>query len=1173
MKLVRLFLKAFGPFTERVLDLSASPAGLHLVYGPNEAGKSSALRAMGDLRFGIPMRSADSFVHPYERMRVGGAFVGGDGRLLGLMRHKGRLDTLSRCCPESGEALGGGRVSPDDEAALTGRLSRAEFEAMFGLDHARLRQGGRELIAGRGELGAALFAASAGAQGVNALLESIEAEAKRFYSPRASTAAINEARRQIEDARQACRAALTKPAQWKQLQRAHELAGEELAQSEQALAALRQRLAGLGELRTVAPLLRELALREADCAALADAPDLPPDACGQRERAEDALARAQSDARLAAGQLQAAQAVLDALTVEDRVLELAAMVERLLAMREQVEQGRAELQQLQAALAHAQDDFALRAARIAPGTAPQLLLAAAPSRADEAALQQQLDALAQLDARLQLLREQQARLDAELRADEAARPMPPEPQRLPRLDEALAAARALGELPARQAAAQQRREQLAERLRRALHDLGLGEPAALAGVRPLLDAQIDAADRAAETLAQARRTLEDEQLNLRRDEAAQQLRLRTLQAGGEVATAASLRDARRRRDEGWQLVKQVGGPEDASAGLRDRVACWAAGLPLPAAFEAAMAEADRQADLLQRDAERAAKVEECGVRIEQMGARLAGIAAQLDENAARARARDEDWQRLLREHALPALAPQALRQWQARCDAARELAQQLAEAGQAEHELHEAARQAREALCAVLPGEAPSPQTPWPALLARGAEQARALREQESRSAAFDAEQRRLRREREAGAKAIAELEARRREPLEALSRWHARLLLPAGSSAAAVQARAQELMALAALHDETASRRVRRDALQAQAEALGAMAADLAGLLGEAPPPHVGAFADRLAQRLAAARAAAQQRALSMQDRESARSALARAETLAAQQEATLAALCEAAGGVARDGLAAVQARAQRKAQAGDELERLRRQIALASDQPREELARRLAGLDVAALEQQRAQCLEAIERQEAALKAAAGREREARAALDAVDGSGEAAAQREALELAAARLRSAVRPWARLKLAGALLHEAQRRFRERAQGPMLGEASRYFEQMTAGRYTRLVVDEREQGPVLLAEREDGRRVALDAMSEGTADQLYLALRLAAQAVRSDHGAAGRFAMPLVLDDVLMTSDDERAQQILRALLAFSAHAQVLLFTHHRHLHELAAASFHEREVALHRL
>ena len=79
MKLSRLLLQAFGPFTDMTLDFAASGSNLHLIYGPNEAGKSSALRAITDLRFGIPLRSPDDFIHATGRMRVAGLFIDDQG--------------------------------------------------------------------------------------------------------------------------------------------------------------------------------------------------------------------------------------------------------------------------------------------------------------------------------------------------------------------------------------------------------------------------------------------------------------------------------------------------------------------------------------------------------------------------------------------------------------------------------------------------------------------------------------------------------------------------------------------------------------------------------------------------------------------------------------------------------------------------------------------------------------------------------------------------------------------------------------------------------------------------------------------------------------------------------------------------------------------------------------
>src|SRR5258708_20217882 len=93
MRLLRLHLKAVGPFTDAVLDLSAGHHGLHLIYGPNEAGKTSTLRALSHLLFGFPLRTPDDFVHPYDQLRVGAELRHSNGEVLDVVRRKGGKNT------------------------------------------------------------------------------------------------------------------------------------------------------------------------------------------------------------------------------------------------------------------------------------------------------------------------------------------------------------------------------------------------------------------------------------------------------------------------------------------------------------------------------------------------------------------------------------------------------------------------------------------------------------------------------------------------------------------------------------------------------------------------------------------------------------------------------------------------------------------------------------------------------------------------------------------------------------------------------------------------------------------------------------------------------------------------------------------------------------------------
>ena len=203
--------------------------------------------------------------------------------------------------------------------------------------------------------------------------------------------------------------------------------------------------------------------------------------------------------------------------------------------------------------------------------------------------------------------------------------------------------------------------------------------------------------------------------------------------------------------------------------------------------------------------------------------------------------------------------------------------------------------------------------------------------------------------------------------------------------------------------------------------------------------------------------------------------------------------------------------------------LETLNSQLASTSDKDAGTLRKDLANLDSLAIDLEKQTCGAEIETLEADEMAAITSEQTSRAALVQVDTSDEAAHAREEMEVAIARYRSGVRPWAQLKLAEALLTEALRRHREKAQGPVVDLAGEYFKVMTGERFVSLWVDDDGAAPVLMARPGQGKPVGIDALSEGTADQLYLALRLAALQVQRQPDRM----MPLVLDDVFMTSDD----------------------------------------------
>ena len=170
----------------------------------------------------------------------------------------------------------------------------------------------------------------------------------------------------------------------------------------------------------------------------------------------------------------------------------------------------------------------------------------------------------------------------------------------------------------------------------------------------------------------------------------------------------------------------------------------------------------------------------------------------------------------------------------------------------------------------------------------------------------------------------------------------------------------------------------------------------------------------------------------------------------------------------------------------------------------------------------------------------------------LQRMDGSGAAAEAAEKLEQVAARIQRLTDQYVRIKLAAKVLQDEIERYRAEHQDPILKIASRYFSELTLNSFAGLRADVDDKGePILVGIRPDDTRLQVDGMSDGTCDQLYLALRLATLEWRLQSSEP----MPFIVDDILVNFDDDRSRTTLQALADLAEKNQVILFTHHRQI------------------
>ncbi|MFM8857802.1 MAG: ATP-binding protein, partial [Actinomycetota bacterium] len=125
----------------------------------------------------------------------------------------------------------------------------------------------------------------------------------------------------------------------------------------------------------------------------------------------------------------------------------------------------------------------------------------------------------------------------------------------------------------------------------------------------------------------------------------------------------------------------------------------------------------------------------------------------------------------------------------------------------------------------------------------------------------------------------------------------------------------------------------------------------------------------------------------------------------------------------------------------------------------------------------------------------------------------------------------------------------------------PLLEQAGKILDALTGGRWVALDAEDDGTTRKLVVIRSDAERCGTGDLSEGTVDQAFLALRLAAVAeLHAERIASGEPALPLVLDDVLMTFDEVRTQRALEVLAHLTPGLQVIVFTHHQFVGDAAA-------------
>ena len=1138
MRLLQLHLLRYGPFTDRVLELNSG--GLHLLYGANEAGKSTTLRAVSGLLFGIPENTRDDHLHAKPELRIAACLQNGQGQCLNIVRRKGRKNTL---LDEQESAL--------DEAVLNpylGGVSRELFETMFGLSHEALIRGGQELLEGRGEVGRSLFGAGMGIAGLNEIKDELQKRAGEIFVPRGKIPALNQALKTFDEAKKQGRQLALKPRAWQDLQTRLQQAREQLQTLEQNYKNAHAGLLRLQRLQRVLPRLQERDALHRRLQELGPVRPLPESGSEQRRQAQHTLQHTTAQEAKLRTEKERCQQEQTTLRIPERLLERAAAIEALRDPLGAYKKAMADLPGLKASLATAEDD----AHAVLRELGWDLSLEQAEQRRPDTATEARIRELGQLGAKLEIERNK-ARKDADgiaRQLDDIRRQELPPAQDPTLLRQMLSEARRRGDLEQQLRDLEQTIGGLERRAKSRLKDLAPWQ-GALESISTLVLPSPETSERYHkdfDALAQTRQELDSERKRLSKELKKALTDLTKLEAQGAVPSEAELQDARDRRQQLWNQVRSAWLTTDANVDPA----------PLANTYEQATEQADQVADRLWQDAERAARHAVLSAERQRLETETGALERQQSELAARQQKLETDWQQeWLAAGIAQAQTPAEMKGWLSRHGRLKELVEQWQDEQQKRGRLCADIRQHQErcrrelaALGQPIAEEASlSECLQQIETLAAGLEKAgEAQRQQQRDLAQTESRQRQLQ----------AELTHCEQALNDWRQRW-AQAVQPLGLDAAAGIREAEEVLngldRLVKALDKTRSFQIRITHINQDAERFAEQVRDLCR---ECAPD--------LAE-LAAAEAAAGlvERLQQGQDQRKDWRTLERQlkkldKDLAGlkhdreQAQAQLHALMAAAEVDSLEALEVAEQGARTLRELKTDLEKTEKTLS-SEGLALEELEEQARDVDPDQLPGD-------IQEQETAsahLEVERDRQRQQVWDLEnevkAMDGGDQAAEAAEQAQQALARIKTQVDSYVRYRLSALILNREMERYREQHQGPVIQRAGELLQHMTLGGFQSLSTGYTDDDkPILLCVRANGKQVPVEGLSEGSRDQLYLALRLASLERHLEHNESP----PLVVDDILINFDDRRSQATLELLGELSSKIQVLFFTHHARLLEL---------------
>lgn len=1197
MKIIQFYLVAFGLFTDKTLDFSSEAPGLHILYGANEAGKSTMRRAFTHLFFGIPERTPDGFLHPNDQLRIGARLLNSNGEELTFYRRKGRKNTLLDA-----------HHRPIEEEQLhpfLGGMNEAQFTALCCFDHERLQQGGEELLQGGGDLGESLFEAGTGSLKVHDILAELDKEKEELFKARGTKPLLNRTIRAYKEACQQVQDRSLSPNQWSEYAKKLEEAQQQNLQLTHQLQANRAEQHRLERIQRTFPLLQRHQELQAELLHLEQVILLPDDAASRHFEVKVALRTAQAQERQTIQDITQLQNQINAINIPQALLAHKAILDDLRGRLGSHQKAARDLPGVRTEMRTVESEARLLLRRLYPEfDLPDVFTKLAVTNPQREHLKRLADIAPILhEKQHQLTKRLEELTEYLVQQRHVLETLPPVPD-LTLLRSALARACKHGNLEEIQSQDEQQVRLLTEKTSLGLKQIGWTGTLDSLETAPLPRMErIDSFERRFNELENDRQRIKERLLESRQRHERSTQKINALSWAGDIPTENTLIAARTERQKHWQKIKQIKSPKtskentssETSLPLFDNSLRQTQTLnfdgndttskegrkginQLIQAFEETQLSADELADRLRREANRVAEYsmllaeQQSAQREQQQQTKkwhtVEALITQLQQ----------EWEDTWKPLSLKPWTPAEMRSW---LNDGLSLRQQSTQLRERRRQIEQ-----RQQLLAALCQEITQALTPLTAfvtgpiltrlsdLIKQGDDCANEVTNLQHQREKLQLEINTLIREQQ-------RTESTLQKASQALKQWQtdwAKALtpihLPPDTLPETARNVLNDLDHVLNKIDKANGLRRRVELMQKDAEFFRH---DVANLAQKIAPELVNEAAEQVVPELSNRLSQTEKEVTRSEQLQQRLSAEQRRLTYANQQvkasQALLQALLEQARCHDSAALEAAEQASSHKKELQHESAELEQQLVEQGEgQSLADLAAAADAIDIDQLASQLQNSQEHIQQLEQERSTIDQHIGELRTLLKQMDGNANAAQAADEAQMALTEVQELSERYMQVHLASSVLRKSMELYREQHQGPVIKRAGELFQRFTLGGFYGLKTDytTNNDKPILVGLRTpDSAGILTSGMSEGTRDQLYLALRLAS----IEHHMAKKSNIPLILDDILIHFDDERSKAALEVLGELSEQTQIMFLTHHPRLVELAQAAVPNDRLVMHQL